>query len=197
MNPDIVTALFGLGGAVVGAAASSGTAWVTLRRQSQDALEARRYEIGRLAAEEALSELIQLQQFLETVSVPHGTPSTDPWEKTALDRLRTAALAVGRIPGEEIPARIQIPFDLARSYRYGGPRHALRVRWMRWMVEDMITTLLEYLRQEKELPPLSSEVLQCQATYARRRDEEQRMYTRLEREVFDDQDPDFAPDDAP
>ncbi|MGW3738486.1 hypothetical protein [Streptomyces sp. NPDC005148] len=197
MNPDIVTALVGFGGAVVGAAASTGTAWVTLRRQSQDAKEARRYEIGRLAAEEALSELMQLQQFLETVVVPSETPTDDPWEREALDRLRRASLSMARIPGKALPDRIQVPLDLAKAYRYGGPRHALRVRWMRFMVEDMITVLLEYIRQEDVMPPLSSQVQESQRTYVRRREEERRRYERLEREVFEDRDPDFAPDDAP
>ncbi|MFH9134423.1 hypothetical protein [Streptomyces sp. NPDC017524] len=196
MNPDIVTALAGLGGAVIGAAASTGTAWVTLRRQSQDAIKARRYEIGRLAAEEALSELIQLQQFLATVVVPSGRPAEDPWEGTALDRLRRAALSIARIPGKELPARIQIPLDLAKAYRYAGPRHALWVRWMRVMVEDMITVLLEYVREE-DPPPLSAPVAKHQQTYIRRREEEQRRYERLEREAFEDRDPDFEPDDAP
>lgn len=196
MNPDIVTALVGFGGAVVGAAASTGTAWVTLRQQSQDAKEARRYEIGRLAAEEALSELIQLQQFLATVDVPSGYPTEDPWEGTALDRLRQASMSMARIPGKTLPARIQVPLDLAKGYRYGGPRHALRVRWMRIMVEDMITVLLEYIRQEP-IPPLTPEVEGFQQKYAQRREQEQRRYEQMERDAFESRDPDWEPDDSP
>lgn len=96
-----------------------------------------------------------------------------------------------------MPERMQIPFDLARSYRYADPRHALRVRWMRWMVEDMITVLLEYLRQEDNLPPLSPHVVACQKTNDRRREEERQHYERLEQEAREDPEPDYEPDDIP
>ncbi|MBI0299281.1 hypothetical protein JBE04_33695 [Streptomyces sp. PRKS01-29] len=103
---------------------------------------------------------------------------------------------MARIPGNAVPERIQKPFDLARAYRYAGPRHLLRVRWMRLMVQDMIAVLLEYLRQE-ELPQFSSDVQRFQVVYDRKRDAERREDERLQREAFEEADPDFAPDDAP
>ncbi|MGJ5800452.1 hypothetical protein ACSCB1_15190 [Streptomyces europaeiscabiei] len=196
MNVDIATALVGFGGAVLGAGASLSGTWLTLRKQSEDAREARRYEIGRLAGEEALTTLLQLREYLETVTVPTGPISPDPWEKQATASLTKAAVAIGRIPGHTLPDRIQKPYDLARAYRYAGPRHPLRVRWVRLMVEDMISVLLDYLRQD-ELPKVSRNVEQFQETYDRRKEAERRDYERLRREVFDDADPDFTPDDAP
>ncbi len=60
------------------------------------------------------------------------------------------------------------------------------------MVEDMISVLLEYLRQE-ELPQVGRNVEQFQETYDRRREAEHRDYERLRREALDDADPDFTP----
>ncbi|MFI6347270.1 hypothetical protein [Streptomyces sp. NPDC050560] len=191
MNTEIATALVGLGGAVIGAAASVAATWLTLRHQSQEAKNARLYEIGRLAAEEALSELIQLQQFLETVSLPIGPAVRHPWEDSAMGHLRRSVLAMARIPGEAIVPRVQLSYDLARAYRYGGPRHFLRVRWMRWAVEDLIAVMLEYIRQA-ELPDPTPQVRACKDTYDRKR--------RREAEEYELQEPDdyeSEPDDAP
>ncbi|MFF1348493.1 hypothetical protein ACFVZJ_21360 [Streptomyces sp. NPDC058322] len=192
MNPDTLTALVGFGGAVVGAAASGGATWLTLRHQARQAKESRLYEVGRLATDTALSELIQLHTLLDATVPPHERPTDEPWEKQARVHLRNIELALLRIPSDDLYARVKSSIQLAKDYRWAGPRHYHYLAHVRVAADDMVTSLSAYIRGDKPPAPHSS-VVRAQT----RIDERKAAQLQRDREDFGDADPDFAPDDAP
>lgn len=194
VNIDIATALVGFGGALVGAGASMGSTWVTLKRQATEARGIRWLELGRSASDTALSELLKLHDLLEATTPSPGMPQEQPWEERARRHLRDAELALLRIPGDEVYERVMPSLRLAREYRHAGPREFHYIRQMRWMVEDMVSALSAYVR-EAELPPPHAHVAEAEATVARHKEAERRRYEAYLQEDFEDRD--FAPDDAP
>lgn len=192
MNPDIVTALVGFGGAVVGAGASSGATWLTLRHQARQAKESRLYEVGRLATDTALSELIQLHALIDATVPPPGLPSEEPWEKKAKAHLRNIELALLRIPDDELYERVKSSIGLAKNYRWAGPRQYHYLNHVRLAADDMITSLSAYIRGDKPPPPQPN-IVRAQ----NRVDEGKAAQLRRDREDFEDRDPDWEPDDAP
>ncbi|WP_411139362.1 hypothetical protein [Streptomyces sp. C10] len=196
MDIDIATALVGFGGALVGAGASMGSTWLTLKRQATEARRIRWLELGRSASDTALSELLKLHDLLEATTPSPGMPQEQPWEEQSKRHLRVAELALLRIPGDEVYERVMPSLRLAREYRHAGPREFHYIRQMRWMVEDMVSALSAYVR-EAELPPPHAHVAEAATTVTRNKEAESRRYEAYLREDFEDRDPDFAPDDAP
>ncbi|MGR4853927.1 hypothetical protein [Streptomyces sp. LARHCF252] len=170
MNADIVTAFVGFGGAVVGAGASIGTAWLTQRHQAKQAEAARRRDLGQLAVDTALSELIKLNDLLESTTPPTDTPANEPeaWEKQAKVHLRNVELALLRVPGRAVYARVAPTLEPAKEYRWAGPRHFHYIQMMRLMVGDMITALSAYIRADT-IPKPDKAVAQTRADVDRRK----------------------------
>ncbi|MDT0410465.1 MULTISPECIES: hypothetical protein [Streptomyces] len=205
MNQDLTTALIGLGGAAVGAAASLLTTGAQLRHSRRSAEAARReareerlHDIGRGAAEEAYAKLMELLEYLEAVRPAPGPPDHRPeWAVEALTQIRSVALAVARIPGDEVMDRFTLPHDLAKGFRHAGPREMRQVQWMLRMVQDMILILTGYLKRSSELPP-SDDLESFQERYERGKEQERRRYERWlqdERDAQAEEPPE--PDDAP
>ncbi|MFD9371432.1 hypothetical protein ACFWA6_27550 [Streptomyces sp. NPDC060020] len=190
MNAEIVTALVGFGGAVVGAGASMGAAWLTQRHQARQADVIRLRELGRLATDTALSELIKLHDLLDSTLPPRDqTRQEQPWEQEAKRHLRNVELALLRIPEDGVYARVAPTLHLAREYRWAGPRHWHYIRMMRRMVEDMVTALSAHIRSD-ELPPPHRYVSEARQTVDERKDAAARAF-------LDEPEPDYEPDDAP
>ncbi|MFF7703569.1 hypothetical protein [Streptomyces lydicus] len=179
MTQDIATALIGLGGAVVGAGATSITTWLGVRHQRQITKEGRLYEIGRVATDTALTRLIELQD-LSTAAAASSSAARDdrePWEQAAHSHFRAIELALLRVPSKEVHKRVKPTFDLAKQYRYTGPRHFHYLRHVRQMTEDMINALSAYIRGA-DLPPPHQDVEAARLTIESAKEAERRRYER-------------------
>ncbi|MFE3930438.1 hypothetical protein [Streptomyces sp. YIM B13508] len=170
MNADIVTALVGLGGALVGAGASIGAAWLSQRHQAKLAEATRLRDLGQLAIDLALSELIKLNDLLDSTTPPTDSPAIDPepWEVQAKVHLRNVELALLRVPGRVVYARVLPTLELAKEYRWAGPRHFHYIQMMRLLAGDMITALSAYTRGDT-IPTPDRAVVQTRALVERRK----------------------------
>lgn len=170
MNADVVTAFVGLGGALVGAGASIGAAWLTQRHQAKQAEATRLGDLGQVAIDTALSELIALNDLLDSTTPPTDTPAIEPepWEKQAKVHLRNVELALLRVPGRVVYARVLPTLELAKEYRWAGPRHFHYIQMMRLMAGDMITALSAYARADT-IPAPDRAVVQARALVDRRK----------------------------
>jgi hypothetical protein len=170
VNADIVTAVVGFGGAVVGAGASIGAAWLTQRHQTKQAEATRLRDLGQVATDTALSELIKLNDLLESTTPPTDAPANEPepWERRAKAHLRNVELALLRVPGREVYARVVPTLELAKEYRWAGPRHFHYIKMMQLMVGDMITALSAYIRADA-IPRPHRAVAQVRADVDRRK----------------------------
>jgi hypothetical protein len=124
-----------------------------------------------VATDTALAELIKLQDLLDSTRPPTDTPSLEPepWEQEAKIHLRNVELALLRIPGDAVYARVAPTLKLAKQYRWAGPRHFHYIRMMRLMVDDMVNALSAYVRADT-LPGPARYVAQIRADVVRRRD---------------------------
>ncbi|MER6451915.1 hypothetical protein ABT270_04585 [Streptomyces sp900105245] len=191
MNADIVTALVGFGGAVVGAGASMGSAWLTQRHQTKQAEGDRLRDLGKVAVDIALSELIKLNDLLESTTPPTDTPSneSEPWEKQAKVHLRNVELALLRVPGRAVYARVVPTLELAKQYRWAGPRHFHYIKMMQLMVGDMITALSAYIRADTIPKP-------DRAVALTRAEVERRKAARAAAFLMDEPEPDYEEEDT-
>ncbi|MEV7347009.1 hypothetical protein [Streptomyces sp. NPDC093544] len=189
MNADIVTAFVGFGGAIVGGGASFGAAWLTLRHQSKQADATRLRELGQVATDTALSELIKLDDLLDSTTPPTDTPAVElePWEQQARIHLRNVELALLRIPGDAVRARVTPTLRLAKEYRWAGPRHVHYIQMVRLMVDDMVSALSAYIRADP-LPPHPRHVKQIRADVNRRKTAEANAFLMGEPEPDDEVD---------
>ncbi|MGW7203935.1 hypothetical protein [Streptomyces sp. NPDC054837] len=151
MNQEVATALIGLGGAVLGAGATSITTWLSFRHQRRTAKEARLHEIGRLATDTALAKLIELQDLVEASATSSRASRDDrePWERTAAVHFRDINLALLRIPSDAVHVRLIPTLALAKQYRYTGPRHFHYLHHVRTISEEMVNVLSAYIRDAK------------------------------------------------
>ncbi|MFI6606865.1 hypothetical protein [Streptomyces sp. NPDC050507] len=168
MEAEVLAGLIGFGGAVFGAVIGGGTSLIatklTLNHQRDQTSETRLQELGHAATETAMSELIQLGQFLGSIrgaEVEAHVEDNRPWITTAGDHLKNVELAVARIPDRKVRDRVKIPLDLAYRYRASGSRHFFAVRWVGEMANDMIDVLSANLRRDK-MPALPESVTKAQ-----------------------------------
>ncbi|MFF5023829.1 hypothetical protein ACFY2J_06160 [Streptomyces collinus] len=178
MNQEVATALIGLGGAILGAGATSITTWLSFRHQRRTAKEARLHEVGRLATDTALAKLIELQDLIAASATSASALRDDrePWEGTAAVHFRDIKLALLRIPSDAVHERLTPTLTLAKQYRYTGPRHFHYLRHVQATSEDMINVLSAYVRGAKLPLPQES------AAEARRSVEAGREAERLRHE---------------
>ncbi|MFC9219725.1 hypothetical protein ACFT8W_02720 [Streptomyces hygroscopicus] len=159
MQPEVLSGLIGFGGALVGGVASFGGVWLTLSHQRKQAREARLLEIGQVAADKALNELITLGEFLGSLGgndvVTANTDERLPYLDTVFGHLKNTELAVTRIPDRDVRERVTLLLRLTTHYRASGVRHFFAVRWIRELTEDMVEVLSAYIRHDA-LPPLSA-----------------------------------------
>ncbi|MFF3276304.1 hypothetical protein ACFYWU_36020 [Streptomyces chrestomyceticus] len=183
VTQGIVTAIIGLTGAVVGAGATSLTTWLGLRHQRRSAREARLYEVGHVATDTALAKLIELQDLTAAAASSSSASRDDrePWEEAAHGYFREVELALLRIPNDEVHDRVKPTLDLAKQYRYAGPRHFHYLRHVRQMTQDMIDALSAYIRGA-ELPPPSQDVTAAQQKVETAREAERHRDARMYRE---------------
>ncbi|MGW3426234.1 hypothetical protein [Streptomyces phaeochromogenes] len=188
MNADIVTALVAFGGAIIGAGSSIGAAWWTQRYQSKQADTARLRELGQVATDTALSELIKLHDLLDSTTPPTDTPAVEPepWEQQAKIHLRNVELALLRVPGDAVYARVAPTLRLAKEYRWAGPWH-VQIQMMRIMVDDMVDALSAHIRADA-LPPPSKQVKHIRAEVDRRKTAEANAFLMGEPEPDDEAD---------
>ncbi|MFJ4276281.1 hypothetical protein ACIP29_37725 [Streptomyces coelicoflavus] len=178
----LVGLISGLGGALIGGAASFGGVWLTLSHQKELAREARLLGIGQVAADKALNELIALGTFLETVAgndvVTAHTDERPPYLNTVFKHLRDVGLAVTRIPNLGVRERVTLILQLANRYRAAGVRHLFAVRWFEELRQDMVDALSAYIRDEA-LPPLSEETVEKQTRVARHEERQRRQFEHM------------------
>ena len=103
MQPEVLSGLIGLGGAVVGGGAAIFGTWLTLNHQRKQAREERLLNLGHAATDAAVSELIQLLNFLRTVGKEHrlATQLAEyelPWTDTANQHLKAVDLTIRNQP---------------------------------------------------------------------------------------------------
>ncbi|TWG06432.1 hypothetical protein FHX80_114927 [Streptomyces brevispora] len=124
MQPEVLSGLIGFGGALVGGAASFGGVWLTLSHQRKQAREARLLEIGQVAADKALNELITLGECLGSIRGDAVTADTNerlPYLDTVLGHLKNTELAVTRIPDRDLRGP---GWGVRHPGACGGPRPA-------------------------------------------------------------------------
>ncbi|MER7496359.1 hypothetical protein ABT033_27640 [Streptomyces pharetrae] len=181
MQPEVLSGLIGFGGAIVGGAASFGGVWLTLSHQRKQARETRLLEIGQVAADKALNELISLGEFLESVRGDVATADTNerlPYLGTAAGHVKNIKLAVARIPDRDVRERVKLLLNLMDRYRAAGVRHFFAVRWIGEVTEDVIDILSAYIRHDA-LPSPSEHVLQKQDMVARYEERQRRHFERM------------------
>ncbi|MGY5534237.1 hypothetical protein [Streptomyces sp. C-3] len=166
MESEVVAGLIGLGGAIVGGAASLGATWLTLAHGRKQAREARLFDIGQTAADRALEELIRCGEFLgspeRSADATTSTDETPPYLTTALGFIKNVELAITRIPDHKVYERLMIPLGLTRRWRVAGPRHFFSIRWIGELTEDMIEVLTAYVRHDN-VPPLPTDIVEKQS----------------------------------
>ncbi|MFC9682769.1 hypothetical protein [Streptomyces sp. NPDC056948] len=180
MNQEVATALIGLGGAVLGAGATSITTWLSFRHQRRTAKEARLHDVGRLATDTALAKLIELQDLVEASATSSSASRDDrePWERTAAVHFRDINLALLRIPSDAVHERLTPTLALAKQYRYTGPRHFHYLRHVQTMSGDMINVLSAYIRDAK-LPPPQEGVVEARLSVEAGREAERLRHERM------------------
>lgn len=180
MNQEVATALIGLGGAVLGAGATSITTWLSFRHQRRTAKEARLHEVGRLATDTALAKLIELQDLVEASATSSRASREDrePWERTAAVHFRDINLALLRIPSDAVHERLIPTLALAKQYRYTGPRHFHYLRHVRTISEEMVNVLSAYVRDAK-LPLPQEGVAAARLSVEAGREAERLRYERM------------------
>ncbi|MFF8454686.1 hypothetical protein ACF06T_09200 [Streptomyces albidoflavus] len=180
MQAEVLSGLIGFGGALVGGAASFGGVWLTLSHQRKQAREARLMEIGQVATDKALNELIALNEFLGSVRgndvVTIHTDERLPYLDTVFGHLKKVELAVTRIPDQSVRDRMKMLLRLASHYRSSGVRHYFALRWFRDLAEDMVEVLSAHVRHDT-IPAVSKRTTEKQQKTAAQ-DELQRQYGR-------------------
>ncbi|MFK4547367.1 hypothetical protein RKD29_006963 [Streptomyces tendae] len=178
----LVGLISGLGGALIGGAASFGGVWLTLSHQKDLAREARLLEIGQVAADKALNELIALGAFLETVGgndvVTAHTDERLPYLDTVFGHLKNTDLAVTRIPNRDVRKRVTLHLQLANRYRAAGVRHYFAIRWFGELRKDMVDVLAAYIRDDA-LPPLSEQTVEKQTRVTRHEERQRRRFEHM------------------
>jgi hypothetical protein len=181
MQPEVLSGLIGFGGAIVGGAASFGGVWLTLSHQRKQAREARLLEIGQVAADRALNELITLGEFLGAIRGNDLTADTNeelPYLDTVFGYLKNTELAVTRIPDAHLRERMKLLLSLTKRYRAAGVRHFFVVRWLGELTEDMIEALSAYIRHDA-LPYLSEQAVKKQDMVARYEERQRRSLAQM------------------
>ncbi|MGY6025178.1 hypothetical protein [Streptomyces spinosirectus] len=183
MNEEVATALIGLGGAVLGAGATSITTWMSFRHQRRIAKEVRLHDVGRLATDTALAKLIELQDLIAASAASSRASRDDrePWERAALMHFRDISLSLLRIPSDAVHERLNPTLALAKQYRYAGSRHFHYLRHVQAMSEDMINVLSSYIRDAK-LPPPHEDVAAARLSIEAARESERLRYEQMRRE---------------
>lgn len=145
-----------------------------------------------MATDTALSELIKLHDLLDATRPPTDRPvvEPEPWELQAKLHLGNVELALLRIPGDAVYSRVNPTLQLAKEYRWAGPRHFHYIRMMRRMVEDMVSALSAYIRSD-ELPPPHRFVTEAREYVERRKTAVANAF------LMDEPEPGYEPDDAP
>jgi hypothetical protein len=166
MQPEVLSGLIGFGGAVVGGGAAIFGTWLTLNHQRKQAREERLLNLGQAATDAAISELIQLLDFLRTVGKEHSLATQLaeyelPWTDTANQHLKAVDLAIRRIPDRAVYERVRIPLRLAINWRAAGTMHLHAVVLLIRMADDMLEVLSAYLRRDS-LPSPSEDVKKAQ-----------------------------------
>ncbi|MEV1026663.1 hypothetical protein [Streptomyces sp. NPDC050264] len=186
MQAEVLSGLIGFGGALVGGVASFGGVWFTLTHQRKLTQEARLLEIGLVAADKALNELIALGDFLGSVRGDVATLHTDeraPYLDTMFDHMRNVERAVARIPSRELRDRVKSLFVVMRQFRAAGVRHFFAVGWLTELTDELTELLAAYIRSDP-LPPFSERTKE-----KRRRAAEYEQNQRRRYELFQDRDP--------
>lgn len=186
MQPEVLSGLIGFGGALVGGAASFGGVWLTLSHQRKQAREARLLEIGQVAADKALNELITLGEFLGSVQGDVVTMHTDErasYLDTVFGHMENIERAVARIPNRELRDRVKSLIVVMRRFRAAGVRHFFAVSWLAELTDELTDLLSAYIRSDP-LPPLSSRTEEKQ-----RRATQHELDQRRRFELLQDPDP--------
>ncbi|MET8696335.1 hypothetical protein ABZV65_27795 [Streptomyces bauhiniae] len=158
MQPEVLSGLIGFGGALVGGATSLGGVWLTLSHQKKQTRETRLQEIGQVAVDEALNELITLGEFLKSVRGEVVTMRTDESAEylvTVFDHMERVQRAVARIPDRDLRTRVRDLLVIMRKFRAAGVRHFFAVSWLVELADELTELLSAYIRSDP-LPPLSA-----------------------------------------
>ncbi|CAM5647383.1 hypothetical protein ACIGPN_11590 [Streptomyces afghaniensis] len=192
MQPEVLSGLIGFGGAVLGAVIGGGTSLMatrlTLVHQREQLRETRLADLRHSATESTASELIELSQYLRTVTWdPQSGQEINHWIPGAAAHVRRVRLAMARIPDEAVRERLSVPLDLALEYRAAEVRVAqVLAAWVEWfdeMTQDALNATFAHLRNE-EPPPLSDFVLSAQerfAAWTQRREQQFREWQEQDR----------------
>ncbi|MFD8673179.1 hypothetical protein ACFV1A_08860 [Streptomyces seoulensis] len=187
MQPEVLSGLIGFGGALVGGVASLGGVWLTLSHQRKQAREARLREIGQVAADKALNELITLGEFLGSVRGDVATMRTDEsasYLDTVFGHMQNIERAVARIPDRELRDHVKVLLMVMRRFRAAGVLHFFAVSWLSELTDELTELLSAYIRSDP-LPPLSERTEEKQRRAVQHELAQRRRFERL-------QDPDPA-----
>lgn len=108
VEAEILAALMGFGGTLVGAGVSMWATVLTQRHQTKTGRADRVEQLGRAAGEKALAELYALRRHLGECKADSIPEDHQPWRKIAKDHMDEAELAVGLIPqGDQVRERLE------------------------------------------------------------------------------------------
>ncbi|MEV7069030.1 hypothetical protein AB0N97_40630 [Streptomyces collinus] len=161
MKAETLAALFGFGGAVLGALIGGGasllSAKLTLGHQRGMAREDRLRELGEAAAEAALSHCDQISDLCASLTdrelrVPMERYNL-PWGNETREHLSGIARCARRIPNRDIYDRVMMLVRLGGTWRCAGNAYLLGAMFMTDVVHEIVEALTAYLRDD-DLPPL-------------------------------------------
>jgi hypothetical protein len=123
MEPEVVAALWGFGGAAMGAGGAFLGTWVQQRHQAEmeqkrrdDARADLLEERGRAAAEKALTELYDLRRHVSTWKAGMSAEERNQWYQTGYDHTYSAELNAALIPeANELRERLRDALEVVRT----------------------------------------------------------------------------------
>lgn len=149
-----IGALAGLGGAIVGATGALVGGWTQQRQQARTARSERREDYGRVAAQTALNEMLELGHRLDEY-IAGVVETENDWLHRSRRKFRSAEIAALQIPdGGELRDRLSIVFEAVRHYHRVGENQFTRQTFMTSMARESAELIAAFLRGDG-LPPES------------------------------------------
>ncbi|MER6451916.1 hypothetical protein ABT270_04590 [Streptomyces sp900105245] len=161
MKAETLAALFGFGGAVLGALIGGGTsllsAKLTLGHQRSMVREDRLRELGEAAAEAGLSHCDQILDLCSSLTGRElGAPMDRydlPWGAATREHLSSITMCARRIPNRDVHDRVMMLVRLGGKWRCAGNSYLRGAMFMTDAVHEIAEALTAYLRDD-DLPPL-------------------------------------------
>ncbi|MEV1096470.1 hypothetical protein AB0I87_13495 [Streptomyces sp. NPDC049952] len=123
MDATVTAGVFGLGGAIVGAAGTLFGGWLQHRYQASRGKDERADAYARAASESVLDELLKLQRAVGDVLDSWVTGNEGPqWRPALAEHLREVEMATYVIPNRELRVRLQ---DMIKVIYHRGGRSGL------------------------------------------------------------------------